>query len=368
MTLNEYRLVSNKIAICLIPLFVLVVFCLFIFIDGSILANNFNMRWKGFALVAAIILPSSIPTFFYINFAIKHIKFYTEKSSFHVPFYCYLTCLSLFLIDCVLVTVMPIKFCGIIGQISFTICLLVVGDGVSWNMYVPANICYGFCVMLGSFLENKLTPSQWLDFAADIVYLPSYITVPTVWLIIVAVTLLNRINELDAVKNYERFKKLEYLNIHDPLTDCYNRSIITQKVFEDSGIIMIDIDHFKALNDEYGHSNGDKSLTFISQIIKNNIRRDKDYAIRYGGEEFIIVIKDLDNLKILYDKAESIRQAIETETKQAANDSKIMTPFTVSVGICIFNERLTIENNIKIADSFLYFAKNSGRNRVCGYN
>lgn len=368
MTLNEYRLVSNKIAICLIPLFVLVVFCLFIFIDGNILANNFNMGWKGFALVATIILPSSIPTFFYINSAVKYIRFYTEKSSFRVPFYCYLTCLSLFLVDCVLVTVMPIKFCGIIGQIAFTICLLVVGNCVSWNMYIPANICYGCCVMLGSFLENKLMPSRWLDFAADIVYLPGYITVPTVWLIIIAVTVLNRINELDTIKNYERLEKLEYLNTHDPLTDCYNRNMITQEVFENSGIIMLDIDHFKVLNDKYGHNNGDKSLALMSQIVKNNIRKNKDYTIRYGGEEFVVVIKDLDNLKILYDKAENIRQAVETETKQAAIDSKIMAPFTISVGICIFNKRLTVENNIKVADSFLYFAKDSGRNRVCGYN
>lgn len=370
MTLEGYRLYSNKIAICLIPIFVFVVFCMFIIIDGSILANQFSMGWKGYGLVAAILLPSAIPVGLYVRFALKQMRFYTERSDFLVPFHCYLTCLILFGFDCVLVTIMPIKFCGIIGQVAFSICLLIIGNSVSWKMYIPANFIYGICVMAGSYFENKLTPPRWAPWAADIVYLPSYITIPTVWLIMVAISLLNYINEADTKKNYKVLEDLDYRNNRDPLTKCYNRNMLKLKEIRGYGLIMLDIDHFKRLNDEYGHDNGDKSLSFMADVILQCIRKDNDLAIRYGGEEFLIVIKGLPpgirGMEVLGKIAETIRSSIEIQTLRASTDHKsLQSPFTVSLGANLWIEGMTLEENIKVVDSYLYCAKESGRNKVC---
>lgn len=372
MRLENYRLYSNKIAIRLIPIFVFITFCLFIFIDGRILAKEFELGWKGYRIVAIILLPSSIPVLLYWRFVNKQMRHYTEKSDFMIPFCCYITCLILFAIDSVLVTVMPIKFCGIIGQMAFCICLLVIGNSTSHKLYIPANAIYCACVVVGSYCDNHLIPKYWLrNYGEDyIVYLPDYITIPTVIFLMIAITILNYISELDSKKNYKVLEDLEYRDSHDPLTRCYNRNKLKANELKNSGLIMLDIDHFKRLNDEYGHNNGDRSLVFMSKVVRGCIRADKDFVIRYGGEEFLIIIKDIplnnQGMEILASIAESIRVNIEDKTKEAAvNKKDILSPFTVSIGANVWMKGMTLEENIKVVDSYLYNAKTSGRNKVC---
>lgn len=146
----------------------------------------------------------------------------------------------------------------------------------------------------------------------------------------------------------------------DPLTGAKNRNILSVEELEYSGILMIDIDYFKKINDEFGHINGDNSLKFLVKTIKNCIRKE-DEIIRYGGEEFIVVLKNLNDIEIIKNIAETIRFNIESKSK---TDSKLKKCFTISIGACIYNSKLGLDENIKIVDSLLYAAKNNGRNQT----
>ena len=119
---------------------------------------------------------------------------------------------------------------------------------------------------------------------------------------------------------------------------------------------MFDIDHFKKVNDTYGHAVGDYVLKTLSQIAKKNIR-EIDYLIRWGGEEFIVIALDtkLRGAEVL---AEKIRKAIEDY-----NFEKVGR-VTVSFGVTQFTQDDTEDSFMKRADDALYQAKEKGRNRV----
>lgn len=146
----------------------------------------------------------------------------------------------------------------------------------------------------------------------------------------------------------------------DPLTGAKNRNILSVEELEYNGILMIDIDYFKKINDEFGHINGDNSLKFLVKTIKNCIRKE-DEIIRYGGEEFIVVLKNLNDIEKVKNMAETIRYNIESKSK---TDSKLKKCFTISIGACIYNSKLGLDENIKIVDSLLYAAKHNGRNQT----
>lgn len=146
----------------------------------------------------------------------------------------------------------------------------------------------------------------------------------------------------------------------DPLTGAKNRNILSVEELEYNGILMIDIDYFKKINDEFGHINGDNSLKFLVKTIKNCIRKE-DEIIRYGGEEFIVVLKNLNDIEKVKNIAETIRYNIESKSK---TDLKLKKCFTISIGACIYNSKLGLDENIKIVDSMLYAAKNNGRNQT----
>ena len=109
-------------------------------------------------------------------------------------------------------------------------------------------------------------------------------------------------------------KELNNKAILDPLTKAKNRNMLSASELENSGILMIDIDYFKKLNDEFGHTNGDESLKFLVRTIRECIRKN-DEIIRYGGEEFIVVLKDLQNILVVNDIAETIRYNILSKSR-----------------------------------------------------
>lgn len=366
MTFSSYRLTNNKISIMLIPAFVCTVFVLFIGLDGSILARQFDMGWKGYIIVAAIVSPSLLLTFLYIlHTNRKFNKTLSPLDEIIIPILCYAVTLLLFGIDCVLVTYMPIKYCGIIGQVSFCIALLVIGSAVTWHYYLPANIIYSVLVLVGSYLENKLTPGNWLPWGSELIYLPTHLTIPTVIMIMVAVTILNRLSELDGMRSYKDRETLQYLTEHDPLTGAYNRTSLKREYFLNKFFFMIDIDHFKRLNDNFNHEMGDKCLKRFAEIVRNNIRKD-DRLIRYGGEEFIILFAGESTEEEMQKRADELRLRVENETSEIKDlaDPNFVAPFTISMGIGYMDPRYTLEDNIKVADKYLYEAKEKGRNRV----
>lgn len=126
-------------------------------------------------------------------------------------------------------------------------------------------------------------------------------------------------------------------------------------------LLMLDIDHFKQVNDTYGHSAGDDVIKNVSSIILSCVRAE-DIAARYGGEEFVILLKD--TKKADADAvAERIREKIEENTVLSGNES-IQTTISIGVTEADLECDMTAEDVINRSDKALYISKNSGRNRV----
>jgi diguanylate cyclase (GGDEF)-like protein len=156
----------------------------------------------------------------------------------------------------------------------------------------------------------------------------------------------------------------------DSLTGVFNR-----RYFSDMGkrefircrrnrlplcLMMLDIDHFKRINDEYGHDMGDEAIKTLCKLCKDNLR-DLEILARIGGEEFAILIPDKP-LTICLNVAKRIRQVIESNR---LNNNGVEIRFTVSIGICeLNNDYQDFEELIKSTDIALFKAKNQGRNQV----
>ena len=127
-------------------------------------------------------------------------------------------------------------------------------------------------------------------------------------------------------------------------------------------IALMDIDHFKRVNDEHGHLIGDNVLKMLAQVLKNHIK-GKDTAARFGGEEFLLVLPEtrLDGARILI---EQIRKTLGNMKWVAKDTRKSIGLITVSTGIAQYRDGESIEDFIKRADNSLYFAKETGRNRT----
>lgn len=160
--------------------------------------------------------------------------------------------------------------------------------------------------------------------------------------------------------------------VTDPLTGLVNRNGLAN-AFESAlknatassynlCLLMIDIDHFKKLNDSYGHLLGDKVIKFIADLIKQRVK-GKDTAARFGGEEFIVLLPDTP-IDGAYTVAEDIRQSIEKSRIKRSSDSQPIGEVTVSIGVAQYYEGESIDEFTNRADSALYKSKNNGRNRV----
>jgi len=134
---------------------------------------------------------------------------------------------------------------------------------------------------------------------------------------------------------------------------------------EKIAFLMIDMDYFKKVNDTYGHKAGDIVLKKLSKILTDGVR-ESDIVIRYGGEEFLILLQNVTDINAAKQVAEKIRQAVENTEIQTeeANIKK-----TISIGISIFPDQCDKGwECIKYADLALYEAKRTGRNKVVLFN
>lgn len=167
--------------------------------------------------------------------------------------------------------------------------------------------------------------------------------------------------------NILRVKDLEKLAFLDGLTHLPNRNYIEQEInirLEEMnrfnipfGILFIDIDHFKKFNDNYGHDVGDKVLKFIAQTFIANSRPFDLYG-RWGGEEFIGIIRNVNRLE-LEQIGSRLRKLVEN-SYIIHEDNKLLV--TISIGATVFKENDTIETLFKRADTLLYMSKKNGRN------
>jgi diguanylate cyclase (GGDEF)-like protein/PAS domain S-box-containing protein len=174
-----------------------------------------------------------------------------------------------------------------------------------------------------------------------------------------------------AMANLNLRESLLYQSIRDPLTNLYNRRHLEESMARDIAraqrdstqiaVMMMDVDHFKRYNDEYGHASGDFALKTVADVLAAFCRHG-DLAGRYGGEEFTVVLTHIDEASALH-RAESLRQQIAAA--KATMRARTLPPVTVSIGVALYPlHGDTTESLLAAADRALYRAKESGRNTV----
>ena len=167
--------------------------------------------------------------------------------------------------------------------------------------------------------------------------------------------------------------RLEQVSQTDSLTQLYNRGhwestlkqefLRTKRNGGSSALLMFDIDRFKVVNDEYGHTCGDEALRHLSKLLKTTLR-ETDIAGRYGGEEFVVTLLDTDE-KGAEIFAERLRVLIE---QSPVIYKQLEVKMTVSIGFaCFSNELKDHERWIEAADKAMYQSKKNGRNKVTSY-
>jgi diguanylate cyclase (GGDEF)-like protein len=173
-----------------------------------------------------------------------------------------------------------------------------------------------------------------------------------------------------AIQEKERLTaELERLSFQDPLTGVYNRRYLDQhfpELLEVSTlqnrtvcVAMLDLDHFKNINDQFSHLIGDQVLRQTAQLIQGNVRKS-DVVARFGGEEFVMILLNT-NQEAAFLLCERVRQSIEDFVWQRL-DAQLKV--TISIGLAASKPLETVEQFLTRADQMLYHAKKNGRNQV----
>lgn len=170
------------------------------------------------------------------------------------------------------------------------------------------------------------------------------------------------------------YDKLQHEANTDGLTSCFNKSYFNKKLDLEVkkskvtgtplSLIVFDLDHFKKLNDNYGHDAGDYVLKELAEVIRTNGIRETDIFARYGGEEFVVLLPKT-NIKQSYEIAERLRKAVEMHDF-IYDDNKL--PVTASIGVSDYRQGVNSGTDLfKRADSAVYKSKEGGRNQVNFY-
>lgn len=171
-------------------------------------------------------------------------------------------------------------------------------------------------------------------------------------------------------------QEIRLLSITDPLTGCFNRGYLNeylqkeinrcQRYSHNLSIVLSDIDHFKQVNDTYGHQVGDEVLKSFAASLMRQIRKDVDWVVRYGGEEFLIILPETDVMGA-QTLAERLRKTIRSNTI-ACGDYELTITASFGATCASFRQlkdlAVSMEQLINVADEQLYRAKGDGRDRV----
>jgi len=205
------------------------------------------------------------------------------------------------------------------------------------------------------------------------------LVVPLVFFFGAVFVLLVSTLSLATTKDIKRIFTLEYESTTDSLMGIYNRRFLERRIHEEFfrskrygfplSVLMLDIDHFKQVNDRYGHQVGDLVLKRLAELIVTTVR-ESDVVARYGGEEVLLILPHTmgDNGLML---AERLRFAVEDTALVKADEigRNIDLRVTVSIGVATLRAEVTSSQQLLgWADKALYSAKRSGRNRVVVYS
>jgi diguanylate cyclase (GGDEF)-like protein len=253
---------------------------------------------------------------------------------------------------------------------NMSMCIMLI---VVYN-FIPNKLVYALSIAVaatGAFIvisaaSNTLTPSELLTSSMLLVFTNAlgYVTA-------------RRHNRL-ARDEFCQHALLKNLSVRDYLTGCFNRRYLTDVLFDAElqrarqsksrlAVILCDIDLFKQINDSYGHPAGDAVIRSFSALLLAHTRHDVDSVIRYGGEEFLLLLPQTD-LVSATGIAERLRQSFELTAARVWDGREVRA--TASFGVvavdCSRDSSLVTEESlVGEADARLYRAKNAGRNRVC---
>jgi diguanylate cyclase (GGDEF)-like protein len=204
---------------------------------------------------------------------------------------------------------------------------------------------------------------------------PLDLIVPVIFFFGAVFVLLVSSLSLETALDVRRIYTLEQESITDALTGTYNRRYLDRRLDEEVlrarrygfplAVLLLDIDHFKQINDEHGHPFGDGILAGLSQIVMNSVRRT-DVVARYGGDE-VLVIATHTPLADAAELGERLRQRVEAAEMGQASGTGGGVPIrvTISVGVAGYSDELSSgQSLIQAADQALYQAKQAGRNRT----
>lgn len=238
------------------------------------------------------------------------------------------------------------------------------------NLTGPSSVYWYYPAALACYCIVNLRIASIYNIIGAILLFPAlYTNMPTSEMMTVytTITMLCVFGYIFSLHTSNHQSKLTQLAARDALTGAWNRRTLDESLLQkisskqrnnhQSSLIILDLDHFKKINDTYGHCVGDEVLKKMANLIRSSIRiTDKFY--RYGGEEFVVVADatDLEAASVL---AESIRSRVEHS--RIFSKEKI----TISLGIASIDQADSAENWLNLADEALYAAKNQGRNMVC---
>ena len=230
-----------------------------------------------------------------------------------------------------------------------------------------------FAAMLSFYFVLPERQAWFANFTLFCTSLPlAWITLGSTEAIGLAATLLlvNLFSAIFVNVIYKQQEKLHLLAATDTLTGLFNRTILYQSLEQaieqkkrkdiDMTIITFDIDHFKTINDTYGHDVGDNVLQDLGTLLNQRVRRS-DRVFRLGGEEFMVLLFGAD-LEEGQEVAEDLRSMIESTSFLAQH------PITVSLGVATLLANENLADWVKRSDEHLYIAKSSGRNKVVYQN
>ncbi|MCB2290023.1 GGDEF domain-containing protein [Clostridium sp. CS001] len=235
------------------------------------------------------------------------------------------------------------------------------------------------CISMRAFLENDTFLKIEFADGKPVLITASPVTIHNETYI---VEMIKNISQVASSVNSEKstynieglLKEINDVAIKDELTGIYNRRYINERLTIDINdsmfynqplcVIMADLDFFKVVNDTYGHVVGDWVLKDFAKILSTSIRNNSDWVGRYGGEEFLIVLRNTDannGFKV----AEKIRKLVEDKVFAYKDiEIKITASFGAYSIINTKEMKLTVDELVNNADKNLYLAKNSGRNKT----